>query len=70
LVNLATATDFVEDIAKPVKGRVQIPKDQLRTYLNVVKILLPDEQISLNSKRSIGLVAVLIPVLSREVHRL
>lgn len=35
--DLATATDFVEDIAKRVKGRVQITTDQLRTYLNVVE---------------------------------
>jgi hypothetical protein len=37
LVNLATATDFVEDIAKRVNGRAQITTDQLRTYLNVVE---------------------------------
>lgn len=35
--DLATARDFVEDIAKRVKGRVQITTDQLRTYLNVVE---------------------------------
>jgi len=35
--DLATAKDFVEDIAKRVKGRVQITTDQLRTYLNVVE---------------------------------
>jgi IS1 family transposase len=35
--DLATATDFVEDVAKRVKGRVQITTDQLRTYLNVVE---------------------------------
>lgn len=35
--DLATATDFVQDIAKRVKGRVQITTDQLRTYLNVVE---------------------------------
>ena len=35
--DLATAKDFVEDIAKRVKGRVQITTDQLRTYLNVIE---------------------------------
>jgi IS1 family transposase len=35
--DLATAKDFVEDIAKRVKGRIQITTDQLRTYLNVVE---------------------------------
>lgn len=35
--DLATAKDFVEDIVKRVKGRVQITTDQLRTYLNVVE---------------------------------
>ena len=35
--DLATAKDFVQDIAKRVKGRVQITTDQLRTYLNVVE---------------------------------
>ncbi len=35
--DLATAKDFVEDIANRVKGRVQITTDQLRTYLNVVE---------------------------------
>lgn len=35
--DLVTATDFVEDIAKRVKGRVQITTDQLRIYLNVIE---------------------------------
>src|SRR5260370_146393 len=35
--DLATAKDFVEDIAKRVKGRVQITTDALRTYLNVIE---------------------------------
>ncbi len=35
--DLATAKDFVEDIEKRVKGRVQITTDQLRTYLNVIE---------------------------------
>jgi len=35
--DLATAKDFVEDIAKRVKGRVQITTDALRTYLNVLE---------------------------------
>ena len=35
--DLATAEDFVDDIAKRVKGRVQITTDALRIYLNVVE---------------------------------
>jgi IS1 family transposase len=35
--DLATARDFVQDISKRVKGRVQITTDQLRTYLNVIE---------------------------------
>ncbi len=35
--DLVTAKDFVEDIAKRVKGRVQITTDALRTYLNVIE---------------------------------
>ena len=35
--DLATAKDCAEDIAKRVKGRVQITTDQLRTYLNVIE---------------------------------
>jgi IS1 family transposase len=35
--DLATAKDFVDDIAKRVKGRVQITTDALRTYLNVIE---------------------------------
>jgi IS1 family transposase len=35
--DLATAKDFVEDIAKRVKGRIQITTDALRTYLNVIE---------------------------------
>ena len=35
--DLATAKDFVEDIAKRVKGRVQITTDALKTYLNVIE---------------------------------
>src|SRR6266496_4679154 len=35
--DLATATDFVDDIAKRVKGRVQITTDALKTYVNVIE---------------------------------
>ena len=35
--DLATAKDFVEDIAKRVNGRVQVTTDALRTYLNVIE---------------------------------
>ncbi len=35
--DLATAKDFVNDLAKRVKGRVQITTDSLRTYLNVIE---------------------------------
>jgi IS1 family transposase len=35
--DLATAKDFVNDVAKRVKGRVQITTDALRTYLNVIE---------------------------------
>ncbi len=35
--DLATAKDFVEDIEKRLKGRVQITTDALRTYLNVIE---------------------------------
>ena len=35
--DLVTAKDFVQDIAKRVKGRVQITTDALRTYLNVIE---------------------------------
>jgi IS1 family transposase len=35
--DLVTAKDFVEDIAKRVKGRIQITTDALRTYLNVIE---------------------------------
>jgi IS1 family transposase len=35
--DLVTATDFVEDVAKRVRGRVQITTDQLRIYLNVIE---------------------------------
>src|ERR1700687_3964201 len=35
--DLATATDFVNDLAKRVKGRVQITTDALRTYVNVIE---------------------------------
>jgi IS1 family transposase len=35
--DLSTATDFVNDLAKRVRGRVQITTDQLRTYLNMVE---------------------------------
>lgn len=33
----ATATDFVNDIAKRVRGRVQITTDALKTYVNVIE---------------------------------
>jgi IS1 family transposase len=35
--DLATATDFVNDVAARVKGRVQITTDALKTYLNVIE---------------------------------
>ena len=35
--DLATATDFVNDLARRVKGRVQITTDALRTYVNVIE---------------------------------
>jgi IS1 family transposase len=35
--DLATAKDFVGDLAARVKGRVQITTDALRTYLNVIE---------------------------------
>ncbi len=35
--DLATAKDFVNDLLKRVKGRVQITTDALRTYLNVIE---------------------------------
>src|SRR5271169_5599280 len=35
--DLATATDFVHDLAQRVKGRVQITTDALRTYVNVIE---------------------------------
>jgi len=35
--DLATAKDFVEDIASRVKGKLQITTDALRTYLNVIE---------------------------------
>src|ERR1700691_3741190 len=35
--DLATAKDFVNDIAKRVRGRVQITTDALKTYLNVIE---------------------------------
>jgi len=35
--DLATAKDFVNDIAQRVKGRVQITTDALRTYVNVIE---------------------------------
>jgi len=35
--DLATAKDFVDDIAQRVKGRVQVTTDALRTYLNVIE---------------------------------
>jgi hypothetical protein len=35
--DLATATDFVNDLAKRVRGRVQITTDALKTYVNVIE---------------------------------
>jgi len=35
--DLATARDFVDDIARRVKGRIQITTDAFRTYLNVIE---------------------------------
>jgi hypothetical protein len=32
-----TATDFVNDLAKRVRGRVQITTDALKTYVNVIE---------------------------------
>jgi hypothetical protein len=34
---LVTATDFVNDLAKRVRGRVQITTDALKTYVNVIE---------------------------------
>ncbi len=33
----ATAADFVNDLAKRVRGRVQITTDALKTYVNVIE---------------------------------
>ena len=35
--DLATAKDFVSDLAMRVKGRVQVTTDALRTYVNVIE---------------------------------
>jgi transposase-like protein len=35
--DLATAKDFVNDLAQRVKGRVQVTTDALRTYVNVIE---------------------------------
>jgi hypothetical protein len=35
--DLATAKDFVNDLAQRAKGRVQITTDALRTYVNVIE---------------------------------
>jgi IS1 family transposase len=35
--DLATAKDFVDDIAQRVRGRIQITTDAFRTYLNVIE---------------------------------
>ncbi len=35
--DLATAKDFVNDLARRVKGKVQITTDALRTYVNVIE---------------------------------
>jgi IS1 family transposase len=35
--DLATAADFVNDLAKRVKGRVQVTTDALKTYVNVIE---------------------------------
>jgi IS1 family transposase len=35
--DLATAEDFVNDLAQRVRGRVQITTDALRTYVNVIE---------------------------------
>jgi IS1 family transposase len=35
--DVATATDFVSDLAKRVKGRVQITTDALKVYVNVIE---------------------------------
>jgi IS1 family transposase len=35
--DLATAKDFVDDIAQRVQGRIQITTDAFRTYLNVIE---------------------------------
>ena len=34
---MGTATDFVNDLAKRVKGRVQVTTDALRTYVNAIE---------------------------------
>lgn len=35
--DLATAKEFVDDIAKRIRGRVQITTDALKTYVNVIE---------------------------------
>lgn len=35
--DLAIATDFVNDLLKRVRGRVQITTDALKTYLNIIE---------------------------------
>lgn len=35
--DVATAVDFVNDLARRVKGRVQITTDALKTYVNVIE---------------------------------
>ena len=37
VLDRATATDFVNDLAQRVKGRVQITTDALKTYVNVIE---------------------------------
>ena len=48
------------DIAKRVNGRVQITTDQLRTYLNVVEVLLEGRQTTHSCIKSIVPLAILI----------
>ena len=53
--DLATATDFVDDLAQRVKGRIQLTTDPLRPYVNVIETPSGGRPISPNFTRSIAL---------------
>jgi IS1 family transposase len=69
--DLATATDFVNDLAQRVKGRVQITTDALRTYVNVIEDAFGSEadyaQLDKVYRAPMGERDALFP---RRVHRL